>query len=91
MLQTTLVCGFGLVVFGLSDFIPIARFGFCMATLLLLALFADLVLLPSLLLLPLKCFSSPAKQSLLAFDTHGVSAIGLTNSVSADPPQEDES
>jgi predicted RND superfamily exporter protein len=53
MIQTTLICSLGLVVFAASDFSPIARFGCCMFALLLLALVADLVVLPAILLSPL--------------------------------------
>jgi hypothetical protein len=53
MVQTTLICSFGLVVFSLSRFTPIARFGWCMFSLLLFALLADLVVLPAILLSPL--------------------------------------
>jgi predicted RND superfamily exporter protein len=53
MLQTTLICGFGLVVFALSPFAPIARFGWFMFALLMAALIADLILLPAILLSPL--------------------------------------
>lgn len=53
MIQTSLICSLGLVVFAASDFSPIARFGWCMFALLLLALVADLVVLPAILLSPL--------------------------------------
>ena len=53
MVQTTLICGLGLVVFAYSDFLPMSRFGWCMFALLMLALFADLVVLPAILLSPL--------------------------------------
>jgi predicted RND superfamily exporter protein len=53
MLQTTLICGFGLLVFAFSPFAPIARFGYFMFALLMTALLADLVLLPAILLSPL--------------------------------------
>jgi len=53
MLQTTMVCGLGLAVFVFSPFAPIARFGVFMAALLALALVADLLLLPAILLSPL--------------------------------------
>jgi predicted RND superfamily exporter protein len=53
MVQTSLICSLGLVVFTASDFLPIARFGWCMFALLLLALVADLVVLPAILLSPL--------------------------------------
>jgi hypothetical protein len=53
MVQTTLICGCGLAVFALSPFNPIARFGCFMFALLLLALVADLIVLPAILLSPL--------------------------------------
>jgi hypothetical protein len=53
MLQTTLICGVGLLVFAFSPFAPIARFGWFMFTLLGTALVADLILLPAILLSPL--------------------------------------
>ena len=53
MIQTSLICSLGLVVFAASDFSPIARFGWCMFALLQLALVADLVVLPAILLSPL--------------------------------------
>ncbi|MDH3719135.1 MAG: MMPL family transporter [Planctomycetota bacterium] len=61
MLQTTLICGLGLLVFALSPFTPIARFAWLMAFLLLLALVADLLLLPAILASPLGRFFVPAK------------------------------
>ncbi len=60
MLQTTLVCGLGLLVFAGSGFSPISRFGWCMFTLLFLALVADLVVLPAILLSPLGRLFVPA-------------------------------
>lgn len=53
MIQTTFICGLGLVVFYFSDFLPISKFGVCMFVLLFLALAADLIILPALLLTPL--------------------------------------
>ena len=49
MLRTTAICGAGLAVFGLSSFLPAARFGWIVCVLLLTALLADLILLPALL------------------------------------------
>ncbi len=49
MVQTTLICACGLIVFSLSSFMPIVRFSGLMATLLLAALLGDLVFLPALL------------------------------------------
>jgi len=53
MIQTTLICSLGLVVFALSPFAPIARFGMCMFVLLLIALLGNLIVLPAILLSPL--------------------------------------
>ncbi len=49
MLRTTTICGLGLLVFVLSPFVPVARFGMVMAFMLVLALMGDLLLLPALL------------------------------------------
>ena len=49
MLETSIICGIGLLVFVASPFIPIARFGLIMAVLLALGLLGDLVLLPAAL------------------------------------------
>ncbi len=51
MIQTSLICSFGMVVFSLSPFVPIQRFAWLMFTLLLLALVCDLLVLPAVLLL----------------------------------------
>jgi predicted RND superfamily exporter protein len=57
MLQTSLICGLGLLVFVVSPFGPTARFGWLMAIMLSLAVVADLVLLPAMLASPLgNCF-----------------------------------
>ncbi|MBI2481831.1 MAG: MMPL family transporter [Planctomycetia bacterium] len=53
MLQTSLICGLGLLVFALSPFVPVARFGWMLAALLGTALLGDLVILPALLIGPL--------------------------------------
>lgn len=50
MIQTSVSCGLGLLVFSFSDFVPTSRFAILMAILLLLALLGDLLLLPALLL-----------------------------------------
>lgn len=53
MLQTTVVCGCGLAIFGLSDFVPTARFAWMMVSLLFAAIVGDLVLLPAIILSPM--------------------------------------
>ncbi|HUS39300.1 MAG TPA: MMPL family transporter, partial [Pirellulales bacterium] len=49
MTQTTMIAGFGLLVFSLSNFQPVAQFGLLMFVLLAAALIGDLVFLPALL------------------------------------------
>jgi uncharacterized protein len=53
MIQTSVICGLGLLVFSLADFIPTSRFAWMSSSLIAVALLADLFLLPALLLSPL--------------------------------------
>ncbi|MFI4875058.1 MAG: RND family transporter, partial [Blastopirellula sp. JB062] len=53
MMQTSLICSLGLLVFALSAFTPISRFAWMMFSLLQIALLCDLFVLPAVLL----CFS----------------------------------
>jgi predicted RND superfamily exporter protein len=53
MLQTSCICGFGLLVYALSPFVPIARFAWVMFAMLSSAIAADLIVLPAILLCPL--------------------------------------
>jgi predicted RND superfamily exporter protein len=48
MIQTSVVCGLGMLVFALSPFTPIQRFAWIMAALLAVALVGDLFVLPAL-------------------------------------------
>ncbi len=50
MIQTSVSCGLGLLVFSLSDFVPTSRLAILITLLLMLALLGDLILLPALLL-----------------------------------------
>jgi predicted RND superfamily exporter protein len=56
MVQSSVVCGFGLFVFALADFVPTSRFAWMMLSLLMLALLGDLAVLPALLLGPFGAF-----------------------------------
>ena len=56
MWQTTVICGLGLLVFALSDFVPTRQFAWMMLFLLLAALLGDLVQLPALLVGPFRRF-----------------------------------
>ncbi len=62
MIQTSLSCGIGLLVFAFSDFVPTSRFAMLMAFLLFLALLGDLLLLPALLLSPAGKLFQPEEQ-----------------------------
>ena len=53
MVQTTLICGLGLLVFSMSSFVPTGRFAWLMLALLTSALVADLIFLPAILASPL--------------------------------------
>ena len=63
MFQTSLVCGLGLSLFGISDFLPTSRFAWMMVVLIALALLGDLVLLPALLLGPLGRLFLPSGEA----------------------------
>jgi predicted RND superfamily exporter protein len=56
MVQSWAVIGFGLAVFGLSDFAPTRHFGWLMISLLSVGLVVNLVVLPALLVGPLGGF-----------------------------------
>lgn len=56
MFQTTLICSFGMLVFRLSDFVPAQQFASLLFLLLWLSLAGDLILLPALLVGPLRIF-----------------------------------
>jgi hypothetical protein len=62
MVQSSVVCGFGLFVFALADFVPTSRFAWMMLSLLMLALLGDLAVLPALLLGPLGSFFKPETE-----------------------------
>ncbi|MEX0819028.1 MAG: MMPL family transporter [Pirellulaceae bacterium] len=53
MLQTTIICGLGLLVFALSSFVPTSSFSWMIFALLATALVGDLLFLPALLAGPL--------------------------------------
>ncbi|MCA9227028.1 MAG: MMPL family transporter [Planctomycetales bacterium] len=56
MLQTTIICGFGMLVFALSAFVPTSRFASMIFMMLVTALIGDLLFLPALLAGPLGRF-----------------------------------
>jgi len=62
MLQTTLIFSLGMAVMIFSPFVPYARFGWLMCTLLSVALIGDLVVLPAMLVSPLGRVFEPRKR-----------------------------
>ena len=56
MLQTSLICGVGLLGYAFSPFVPISRFSWLMSFMLFGAIAGDLVVLPALLASPLGRF-----------------------------------
>jgi predicted RND superfamily exporter protein len=63
MIQTTVICGFGLLVFALSSFVPTSRFAWLMAAMLGTGLIGDLIFLPALLAGPLGKYFEPKASS----------------------------
>lgn len=70
MIQTSIICGLGLLVFAFSAFVPTSHFAWLMATMLFMALLGDLLFLPALLAGPLgRFFERPteAEEALAPF------------------------
>ncbi len=64
MMQTTLICGTGMLVFAFSGFVPTARFAWLMFALLATTLAGDLVFLPALLnSFAGRCFGNAPRQA----------------------------
>jgi hypothetical protein len=63
MVQTSLICGLGLLVYALSPFAPFAKFAWLMFTMLLAAIVADLVVLPAILDSPLGRVFAPKSRT----------------------------
>lgn len=63
MIQTTIICGMGLLVFAFSQFVPTANFAWLMATMLCMALLGDLLFLPALLAGPAGRYFEALKPS----------------------------
>ena len=66
MAYTTLICSAGLIVFVFSEFVPAQNFAVAICVLLLLALTADILVLPALLVSPLGRFFEPNNSSVAA-------------------------
>jgi hypothetical protein len=66
MIQTTIICGGGIAIFGFSQFVPTSGFAWMAALLLAAALVGDLIVLPALLLSPLGKLSMCGDESIAA-------------------------
>jgi predicted RND superfamily exporter protein len=56
LFQTMIICGVGMLVFGLSDFVPVARFAVLLCTILFISLAGTVIALPAILFSPLGRF-----------------------------------
>jgi predicted RND superfamily exporter protein len=54
--QTMVICGIGMLVFGWSDFVPVARFAILLCAILFISLLGAVVALPAILFCPLGRF-----------------------------------
>jgi predicted RND superfamily exporter protein len=63
LFQTTIICGVGMLVFGLSDFVPVSRFALLLFFILMISLVGTIVALPAILFSPLgQFFESRSKE-----------------------------
>jgi predicted RND superfamily exporter protein len=63
--QTVIICGIGMLVFGLSDFVPVSRFAVLLCTILMISLIGAIVALPAILFSPLgRFFESTGKEKI---------------------------
>lgn len=69
MLQTSIICGFGMLPFAYSSFGPVSRFSGGMISLLAAALIGDLIVLPAILASPLGRFFADAPLGLHTDDS----------------------
>lgn len=63
MLDSTIVGSVGMVVLGLSNFAPTARFGYVMAALMVASLYGEVILLPALLCIGRRKKSDPQNDA----------------------------
>lgn len=69
MVQTSTICGLGVLLYGFSWFLPTARFGTMLAGMMGAALFGDLVLLPALIATPIGTIMFPVRHQPLSTDS----------------------
>ena len=66
--QTMIICGFGMLVFSLSEFVPVSRFAMLLCTILLISLAGAIIALPAILFSPLgRFFESSEKDKTKAW------------------------
>jgi predicted RND superfamily exporter protein len=64
LFQTTIICGVGMLVFGLSGFVPVSRFAILLCIILVTSLIGAVVALPAILFSPLgRFFESKEKEN----------------------------
>jgi predicted RND superfamily exporter protein len=56
LLQTAVICGIGMLIFGWSDFVPVSRFAVLLCIILGVSLIGDIIVLPAILFSPLGRF-----------------------------------
>jgi len=56
LFQTMIICGVGMLVFGLSEFVPVARFAIMLCVILMISLAGAVIALPAILFSPLGRF-----------------------------------
>jgi predicted RND superfamily exporter protein len=78
MAQTAVICSLGMLVFTLSPFTPISRFGCLMSTLIALAMLGDQLLLPALLVSPLGSFFRGGRRGTEDAESRSASRLRLT-------------
>ena len=54
--QTMVICGIGMLTFGLSDFVPVSRFAILLCSILVISLMGAIIALPAILFSPLGKF-----------------------------------
>jgi predicted RND superfamily exporter protein len=62
LFQTTIICGVGMLVFSLSDFVPVSRFALLLCTILVISFIGAIVALPAILFSPLGKFFEPSAK-----------------------------
>jgi len=56
LFQTAVICGVGMLVFGLSDFVPVSRFAVLLCIILAVSLIGDIIALPAIVFSPIGRF-----------------------------------